>query len=127
MRFSVAFLFALVLSTAAAADPLPPLGPGQNFVVFPPGTCTGLVEIGTYKPEINQYWTKNPRVFVETCSVIAMDTWPARYRLAVRCVDRETKTQASPWTRSDSRLGQPWPAECNQWTPAPPQLGTPPQ
>src|SRR5574338_463810 len=127
MRFSAVLLFVLTLAGGAGADPLPPLGVGQNYVVLPRGTCTGLIEVGTWKPEIGQFWTRSPRVFYEGCSVIVMDTWPARYRLAVRCVDRETKTQASAWVRADPTTGKPWPAECTQYTPGVPQTGTPPQ
>lgn len=95
-------------------------------MVFPGGSCQGMIEIGTYKPELDQVWTKSPRQFVEICTVIPVNTWVGRYRLAARCVDRNTKTAISGWVRARSALNQPWPAECTQYTPGAPQTGTPP-
>jgi len=125
---SLAVFISIILFTASTAwaGPLPPLAAGQGYMVFPPGSCTGIIELGTYKTEINQIWTRSPRVFIETCSVMPIALTFARNNMAVRCVDRTAKTPLSSWVRSSSALSGPWPAECQQWTVGVPMLGTPP-
>lgn len=90
-------------------------------MVYPPGLCTGVdkqIEIGTFKPELTQpgqpevVWTRNPRHFVEPCGTSIEKEFTGRYRIRVRCVDRETKDPLSRWVPSLSGLTYPWPAEC---------------
>lgn len=107
------FLLAPV-GNAVAQTVLPPKASDELYVMVPPGVCqSGLTEIGTFKPEINEVWTRSPRRFISVCEVFVEKIFIARYRLAARCVDtNDQHTPLSPWVRSHSGLNKPWPEGC---------------
>jgi hypothetical protein len=84
-------------------------------MIFPPGLCPGLIEVGTWKKELSEeaghdvFWAKNPRMFVEPCTILALPEFVAKYRVAVRCVQRDNHGVYSSWVRSMSGEKKPWP------------------
>lgn len=122
MKIIKAFLLAVLLilpSISAKAD-LPGLPPNHGYFIVPTGECTtGIVEVGTYKPELNEFWTRTPKKFVSTCQLFTEEMFVGRYRMAVRCVDPAGEKLPSEWVRSLSGLNYPWPAECTHPCPCP--------
>ena len=120
IALALSALFALIICLAqpapAQGPELPPKAEGEVHVIFPPGYCSGLIEVGWYKHELSAergfdiFWTQRPRVFVEPCELVALPTVKAQYRLAVRCVKRdEERSVKSSWIRSMSGEKKPWP------------------
>lgn len=121
------FLIGLLLPQGATTQALPPKGSDETYMMVPPGLCAdGLIEIGTYKPDIGEFWTRNPRKFVSPCEIFVEKTFVGRYRLAARCVDANTLAPRSVWVRSYSGLGKPWPDSCTGFVPGAPRNSVPP-
>ena len=117
--FALAALI-LLIGNAASAQTLPPKAADESYVVVGPGLCEGLIEIGTYKPDLDKFWTRNPRKFVEPCEIFVEKTFVGRYRLGARCVNRETKVSMSQWVKGLSGLDKPFPEECPGFAPGQP-------
>lgn len=114
-------LMLVIATTVVYAQELPPKAADEVYMIVQPGMCgDGLIEIGTYKPGVDQSWTRNPRKFVSPCEIFVEKEFVGRYRLAARCVDATTKAPRSNWVRSLSGLGKPWPAECPGFLPGAP-------
>ena len=115
-KIALVVLILLFGGMASAQGPeLPPKAEGERHMIFPPGFCDGLVEVGTWKKELSEaagfdiFWAKSPRILVEPCTILALPEFVAKYRIAARCVKRDNHNVYSSWVRSMSGEKKPWP------------------